>query len=70
MRVAGCLALGCIKVTPVNLLTVSLTSWLPQPWALSFFHLLHYGYLNAFSFGRPLRALSPWCTCAKRTQKS
>lgn len=44
-RVAGCLALGCIKVTPANPPTLSV----PQPWALGYSHLLRWAHLNASS---------------------
>lgn len=67
-RVAGCLALGCIKVTPADLppRLPRLPSQLPEPWALS---LLRWAHLSALSPGRLQKALSPWCTSARRTQK-
>ena len=65
-RVAGCLALGCIKVTPADLPTLCFPSQLPERWVLS---LLPWAHLSALSPGRLQKALSPWCTSARRTQK-
>lgn len=60
-RVAGCLALGCIKVIPAHLPT--------RRFRCRAVPTCDTDPASVFCPHRLLRALSPWCTCAKQTQK-